>query len=39
MTPVRWVSFALAIAGVLECSGIDWHELNLTSGKFLLETR
>jgi len=36
MTPVRWVSFALAIAGVLECSGIDWHELNLTSGKFLL---
>jgi len=36
MTPVRWVSFALAIAGVLECSGIDWHELNLTSGTFLL---
>jgi drug/metabolite transporter (DMT)-like permease len=36
MTPVRWVSFALAIAGVLECSGIDWHALNLTSGKFLL---
>jgi drug/metabolite transporter (DMT)-like permease len=36
MTRVRWVSFALAIAGVLECSGIDWKELNLTSGKFLL---
>jgi len=36
MTPVRWVSFILAIAGVLECSGIDWKELNLTSGKFLL---
>ena len=36
MTPVRWVSFILAIAGVLECSGIEWKELNLTSGKFLL---
>jgi drug/metabolite transporter (DMT)-like permease len=36
MTPVRWVSFALAIGGVLECSGIDWKELNLTSGQYLL---
>ncbi len=36
MTPVRWVSFGLAIAGVLECAGIDWKELNLTSGKFLI---
>jgi drug/metabolite transporter (DMT)-like permease len=36
MTLVRWISFALAIAGVLECSGIDWNELNLTSGKFLI---
>jgi len=36
MTPVRWVSFALAICGVLECSGIDWKELNLTSGQYLL---
>jgi len=36
MTPVRWISFALAIAGVLECSGIDWKELNLTSGHYLL---
>jgi len=35
MTPVRWLSFALALGGVLECSGIDWKELNLTSGKFL----
>ena len=23
MTPVRWISFALAVAGVLQCSGID----------------
>ncbi len=36
MTRVRWISFALAIAGVLECSGIDWKQLNLTSGSFLL---
>jgi len=36
MSAVRWVSFALAIAGVTACSGVDWKELNLTSGKFLL---
>jgi drug/metabolite transporter (DMT)-like permease len=35
MTPIRWLSFALAIAGVLECSGIDWRELNFTSDRFL----
>ena len=35
MSPLRWVSFALAIAGVMACSGVDWKELNLTSGKFL----
>jgi drug/metabolite transporter (DMT)-like permease len=36
MTPVRWISFVLAIAGVIECSGIDWKELNFTSRRFLL---
>ncbi len=36
MTAVRWLSFALALAGVLECSGVNWRELNFTSGKFLL---
>jgi len=36
MTLVRWISFALALAGVLECSGIDWKELNLVSVRFLL---
>jgi drug/metabolite transporter (DMT)-like permease len=36
MSLVRWISFALAIAGVLECSGINWSSLDLTSGKFLL---
>lgn len=35
MTLVRWISFALAIGGVLECSGVDWSELNFSS-KFLL---
>jgi drug/metabolite transporter (DMT)-like permease len=36
MTRVRWISFALAIAGVIECSGINWAELNMTSRQFLL---
>src|SRR5712691_7725464 len=36
MSAVRWVSFALAIGGVIECSGVDWKELDLTNGKFLL---
>jgi drug/metabolite transporter (DMT)-like permease len=36
MSLVRWVSFVLAIAGVLECSGINWSSLDFTSGKFLL---
>jgi drug/metabolite transporter (DMT)-like permease len=36
MSVVRWISFAIAIAGVLECSGIDWHALNFTSTEYLL---
>ena len=36
MTPVRWWSFALAIAGVIECSGIRWGEVNLTSSKYVI---
>jgi drug/metabolite transporter (DMT)-like permease len=36
MSPIRWVSFALAAAGVVECSGVDWKELNLTGGTYLL---
>ena len=36
MTPVRWFSFALALAGVAECSGIRWGEVNLTGSKFLI---
>ena len=36
MTRIRWISFALALVGVLECSGVDWKELNLVSVKFLL---
>jgi drug/metabolite transporter (DMT)-like permease len=36
MTRLRWISFVLAIAGVIECSGIDWKELNFTSSRFVL---
>ena len=36
MTRIRWISFALALIGVMECSGVDWKELNLVSVKFLL---
>jgi drug/metabolite transporter (DMT)-like permease len=36
MTPVRWCSFALALAGVIECSGIRWGQVNLTGSKYLL---
>jgi drug/metabolite transporter (DMT)-like permease len=36
MSPVRWLSFALAVAGVVECSGVDWKELNLTSKGYLI---
>src|ERR1017187_3909793 len=36
MTTVRWGSFALAIAGVVECSGIRWGQVNLSSSKYLL---
>lgn len=35
MTHVRWISFALAIAGVAACSGVDWNELNIGSSRFL----
>jgi drug/metabolite transporter (DMT)-like permease len=36
MTSIRWISFGLAIAGVVECSGVDWRELNMTGSQFLL---
>jgi drug/metabolite transporter (DMT)-like permease len=32
MTLVRWISFALAVGGVLQCSGIEWNELRFASG-------
>ncbi len=32
MTAIRWISFALAIVGVLQCSGIEWGELRFASG-------
>lgn len=36
MTRLRWISFALAIVGVIECSHIDWMKLNFTSSRFML---
>jgi drug/metabolite transporter (DMT)-like permease len=36
MSRIRWVSFALAIAGVIECSGVDWKSLNFTNSSYLL---
>ena len=35
MTRVRWMSFALAVAGVLQCSGVDWNNLRFASGSVL----
>jgi len=31
MTPIRWLSFAAALGGVLLCSGIDFRSLNFGS--------
>lgn len=36
MTPVRWMGFAVAIVGVVICSGFQWGAINLTSGKYLI---
>ena len=33
MTVVRWVSFAFAVAGVLQCSGVDWNDLRFAGGR------
>jgi drug/metabolite transporter (DMT)-like permease len=35
MTGIRWASFALALLGVLQCSGIDWRSLAFTDRRFL----
>ena len=36
MTLLRWISFTLALAGVLICSDIDWHSVQLSTGKYLV---
>jgi len=36
MSRMRWISFALAIAGVVECSGVDWKALDFTGKGYLL---
>lgn len=35
MTWLRWVSFAMAIAGVLMVSDIDWHSVQIFRGRYL----
>jgi drug/metabolite transporter (DMT)-like permease len=35
MSRIRWISFALAIAGVVECSGVDWKELDFAGRGYL----
>ncbi len=32
MTKLRWISFGLAILGVMACSGVDWNGLNFGKG-------
>ncbi|MFC2076685.1 DMT family transporter [candidate division KSB1 bacterium] len=32
MTRIRWISFALALVGVVMCSDIDWGNLNFGAG-------
>ena len=34
MTALRWISFALALAGAIECSGINWGELSVGNLRF-----
>lgn len=36
MTVIRGISFALAIIGVLECSGINWHGLSFSGRSILI---
>jgi len=36
MTKVRWLSFVLAVAGVLQCSGIEWNTLRFASSSILI---
>ena len=32
MNAIRWISFALALLGVLACSGVDWQNLDFGKG-------
>jgi drug/metabolite transporter (DMT)-like permease len=35
MTWLRWISFGVALVGVLQCAGISWRELNFTSMSYM----
>jgi drug/metabolite transporter (DMT)-like permease len=36
MSRVRWASFILAITGVAACSGVNWKEMNLHGGHYIV---
>jgi drug/metabolite transporter (DMT)-like permease len=36
MSFIRWLSFGIAIAGLVFCSGVDWREVNLTSASLVM---
>jgi drug/metabolite transporter (DMT)-like permease len=36
MNVLRWISFVLAIAGVLLVSDIDWHSVRITEGRYFI---
>lgn len=38
MNRIRWISFGLALLGVLACSGVDWKSLNFGRGYLLGNT-
>ena len=38
MTPIRWISFCLAIVGAAACSGIDWSGLSLSGRQAMAGT-
>ena len=35
MNPIRWISFGLALLGVVACSGVDWHGVDFSHSYFL----
>lgn len=36
MGRIRWISFGLALAGIAECSGVNWKTLNLSNSHYVI---